>query len=169
MTALDIILFVPVIYGFVRGIFRGLVGELTAIIAILTALILTKLFAPETAAWLMQCTGWQEYVCQACSYLVIFFSVALAATLLGKFITRLIKAISLGWLNRLTGAVFGAAKWLLIVSVVLNGVIFLDDFFHFIPAEQREQSVACEPIKSIASVAWDEVKNIQLPETTLPQ
>lgn len=166
MNLLDVILLAPVVYGLLRGIFRGLVEELTAILALVIALISAKLFAPKAAVWLLQSTGWDASICEVCAYLIVFFAVALVATLLGKLITRLLKAISLGWLNRLLGAVFGALKWALIVSVLLNGVILLDNYFHFIKPETKESSIAFSTMQKLASVAWDEVQELQLPDTT---
>ena len=70
-----------------------------------------------------------------------------------------LSAISLGWLNRLTGAIFGAAKWVLVVSILLNGIALLDNQFHFLKPQVHEKSIAWEPIRKVAAIAWDKVQD----------
>ncbi len=167
LNTLDIILLLPIVYGLIRGIFRGLIGELTAILAVVVAVICAKLFAPQVALRLIQHIELSEQICEITAYLLVFFGVALLLTLMGKGISRLLKAISLGWLNRLLGAVFGAAKWALLMSVLLNGAILFDEMFHFIKPEMKEQSVVYEPMRKIASVAWDEVRKINISDESV--
>lgn len=157
---LDIILLVPILYGCIRGLFRGLVKELTAIIAIVAAIVCAKIFAPSAAQVLMKYATLSEAVCNVVAYLIVFFVVALFLHLIGYMLSSLLKAISLGWLNRLLGAVFGTLKWALIVSVLFNGAAILDDYFHFIKPELKETSIAYSPVKKLASVAWKELQNI---------
>ena len=56
-------------------------------------------------------------------------------------LTKLFKLISLGWLNRLIGGVFGAVKWVLIVSIIVLCVDMLDSVLHFIRPEIKESSI----------------------------
>lgn len=160
MNTLDFIIIIPILYGLVRGFFRGLVGELTAIVAIVIAIICAKLYAPAFSIWLLRYIVLGVAVAEILAYIIIFLGVALVLNLLGGLIKKVISAISLGWLNRLLGAIFGTLKWALIISVVLNGVAMLNDVLHFISPELQEHSLTYNPIKSIASVAWDEVQNL---------
>lgn len=160
MNQLDFILILPLLYGLVRGLMRGLIGELTSIIAIVAAVVCAKLFAPEVANRFLQFVVLEMPIAEVLAYITVFLVVAISLNILGKLLKKLLHAISLGWLNRLLGAVFGTLKWALIVSVILNGVSLLDDMFGFIQPELKETSLAYEPMKSLASVAWQEVQNI---------
>ncbi len=160
MQIVDIIILAPVLYGLIRGIFRGLVAELTAVVALVTGVVCSRIFASDVAQWLTQYLTWDVAVCEALAYLLVFILVAGGLTAAGKLLTRFFRAISLAWLNRLLGAVFGAAKWLLIVSVILVGIDLLDQTLHFIKPEVKKSSVCYEPVRSIAGVAWEEVRNI---------
>ena len=161
MSYIDIILLLPLVYGLIRGLFQGLVKELTAIAAIIIALLCAKFFAPQAALLIAKYVSFPENICQIIAYLAIFLIVALLLHLIGYIISKLLKAIALGWLNRLLGAIFGTLKWALIVSVLLNGVDLLDDYLHFIKPELKENSYMYEPMKKIVSIAWDEIKNFQ--------
>ncbi len=162
MNTLDIILLLPLVYGLVRGLFRGLVAELVGIVAIVAAIVCTRLFAPKCAIWLMQHVSLSEQVCEIIAYLLVFFVVLLVLKLVGVLVTKLLKAVSLGWLNLLLGAVFGTVKWALIVSVILNGVLLVDQYLPFFKPEWKENSATFEPLRKIASVAWDEVKTLDI-------
>ena len=53
------------------------------------------------------------------SFMLIFCSVFLVISILGVIINYLLKLAFLGWFDRFCGAVFGAMKGMLIVSVIL--------------------------------------------------
>lgn len=159
MQIIDIIILAPVLYGLIRGMFRGLVAELMGIVAIVAGVLCAKGFAPNVATWLTSYLTWDLPLLEALSYVLVFLITMAVLVVAGKLLTRLFKAISLAWLNRLLGALFGAVKWLLIVSVILVGFDLLDQTLHILKPEVKEQSVCYEPVRSIASVAWNEISN----------
>lgn len=158
MNVIDIIILLPIAYGVVRGLMKGFVQELTGLVAIVAAVFCTKLWAPNVAMWLSKYLTSSFAACQLIAWFVIFVGVALSLHLAGKIISRLLSAISLGWLNRLVGAIFGAAKWVLVVSILLNGVALLDNRFHFLKPQVQEKSIAYEPIRKVAAIAWENVQ-----------
>ena len=163
-NVIDIIVLVPILYGLVRGIFRGFVQELTAILVVVAGLIVARIYAPSLAQYMTANLTWNISVCQTVAYLAIFLATAIVLSLLGKLITRLLHAISLGWLNRLLGAVFGAAKWTLIMGIMLYGFLLLNKQFSFVKPEVVNESLAAKNLPNIVSIAWDEVKDAVQPE-----
>ncbi len=157
---LDIILLLPIVYGLIRGVFRGLVGELTAIVAVIAGIICAKIFAPELATYILNVFTWNIQVCNLIAYLVIFLVVTCTLHLVSKLLARLLSAISLGWLNRLAGGLFGGLKWALIVSILLNCFNLLDNRFHILQPNVKKASVAYEPLEKLASVTWDAVEQL---------
>jgi membrane protein required for colicin V production len=67
--------------------------------------------------------------------------VAIVCNLLARLLTKLFKLISLSWINRLVGGLFGAAKWILIVAVIITCIDMLDGVLHFIQPELKQSSV----------------------------
>jgi len=53
------------------------------------------------------------------AFLVLFLATLLLATLLGIALSAIFKKAGLGWLNRFLGALFGVARGLLIVCVIV--------------------------------------------------
>ncbi len=157
---LDIILLLPIVYGLIRGIFRGLVGELTAIVAVVAGVVCAKCFAPELSIRLTQIFTWSQQVCELLAYVLIFLVVTVGLHLLGKLLSRVLRAISLGWLNHLLGCLFGGLKWALIVSVLINCFNLLDARFHLLKPEVKKQSVSYQPLERLAAVTWDAMEQL---------
>jgi uncharacterized membrane protein required for colicin V production len=71
---------------------------------------------------------------------VTFLGILIAVYLLGQVLSKFASALSLGLFNNLAGAIFGAGKAIIILSVAL---FFFENFnqtFHFISEEVLEKS-----------------------------
>ena len=160
MSYLDIIIIVPLLWGLVRGLMRGVVKEVTVIVAVIAGLIVARLFAADVAEWMQNIFSWDKSVLQVVAYGVLFVGVTLLLNILSVLLSKFLQAISLGWLNRLAGGLFGCLKWALIMSVVLNGLLMLDARFHFLKKEVVEKSVLIDPVSKVAQVAWQEASDL---------
>ena len=102
----------------IRGVFRGLIKELSSIIGVLggfyAAFTYYMLLAKPLSKWITN-TGYLNIL----SFLIIFCGVFIIISILGIIINYLLKIVFLGWLDRVSGAMFGAMKGILIVSVLL--------------------------------------------------
>ena len=141
MSYLDIIIALPLIYGIIRGLMRGVVMEVFAIVGIVLGIIVAKTYAGEVATWLQQISEWDINLLRPIASFVLFIVVAIVCNLLARLLTKLFKLISLGWINRLAGGLFGAAKWILIMAVLITCIDMLDGVLHFIKPELKESSV----------------------------
>jgi len=114
----DIIVIVILGYCLIRGVFRGLIKELSSIIGVLggfyAAFTYYMLVAKPLSKWITN-TGYLNIL----SFLIIFCGVFIIISILGVIINYLLKIAFLGWLDRILGSVFGAMKGILIVSVLL--------------------------------------------------
>lgn len=63
---------------------------------------------------------------------------------------KLIKAISLGWLNSLAGALISALKYALVISVVFNVLGPINEKLHIMEGKHSEDSVLCGPVTKLA-------------------
>ena len=160
---LDIIILLPIIYGLVRGLMRGFVVECTAIIAIVLGIVAAKLWAPPFAGKILQVLEMPEGLAQSLSYVLLFVGVTLFCKAIARLVHRFLKAISLGWLDRLTGGLFGGLKWALILSVVLNLLLIPEQYVQIIKDEAKQTSELYQPILRIASISWDKMQKY-LPE-----
>ena len=162
MTWLDIVILLPLLIGLVRGTMRGLITEVIAIAAVILGFIGAKLWGKIFSDWLLSQFTWPQPVCDAVAYALLFLAIAVALNIVGRLISKLLKAIKLGWANRLLGASFGVLKWGLIVLALVFCVNKLDEQFKFLQPELKKQSIVYPEAVKLADKALDYVKNTSL-------
>lgn len=142
MNYLDIIISAPVIIGIIIGLKRGVVKEVFAIVGIVLGIFAARAFAGDAAVWMQQqVSNWDINLLRPIAAFTIFVLVAVVCNLLAYLLTKLFKLISLGWLNRLIGGLFGAVKWMLIVAIIVMCIDMLDGVLHFIKPELKDNSL----------------------------
>ena len=158
MTWLDILILLPLLVGLVIGIKRGLIIELTNLISIIAGVVCARLLSAPVAAWIAQQFTWPEAVCSVVAYTLLFLISTTLLYLLGKLLTKLFKAVKLGWLNRLLGGVFGLAKYAIIVLFVVLCVHQLDTQFQFLQEDLKEESVVYKAVIPLSENTWYTMK-----------
>lgn len=118
MNLLDCILIVILGYCLIRGIFRGLIKELSSIIGVLAGLYGAYTYYPQLAKLLARWISDAGYL-NIISCLLIFIVIYLVVSMLGVMIKYLMNIAFLGWTDRLAGALFGAVKGGLIIAVLV--------------------------------------------------
>lgn len=118
MNPLDILIIIILLYCLIRGIFRGIIKELSSIIGVLGgfygAYAYYPLVAKQLSRWISN-TGYLNIL----SFMIIFCVVFIVISILGIIIKYLLRISFLGWVDRVCGAGFGIIKGILIVSVIL--------------------------------------------------
>lgn len=140
MTWLDIAILVPLLIGLVLGFVRGVVTELFTILSIVGGFFGARAWAGPFSAWIQHQVNWNASICDVIAYALLFLAIATVLSIIGKLISKLLKAIKLGFVNRLLGGLFGSAKWVLIVFVVVFCVDRIDQSFHILNAQLKSQS-----------------------------
>ena len=158
MSWLDILILLPLLVGLVIGIKRGLIIELTNLISIIAGVVCARLLSAPIAAWIAQQFTWPEAVCSVVAYTLLFLISTILLYLLGKLLTKLFKAVKLGWLNRLLGGVFGLAKYAIIVLFVVLCVHQLDTQFQFLQEDLKEESVVYKAVIPLSENTWYTMK-----------
>ncbi len=158
MTWLDIVILLPLLIGLVRGTMRGLITEIIAIAAVILGFIGAKIWGKVFSAWLLTQFTWPQPVCDAVAYALLFLGIAIALNIVGRLLSKLLKAIKLAWVNRLLGATFGVIKWGLIVLAIVFCVNKLDEQFKFLQPELKKQSIIYPEAVKLADQALDYVK-----------
>lgn len=118
MNPLDILIIVILCFCMIRGIFRGLVNELFAIIGVLAGFYSAYTYYPKIAKFLSPWILNQVYL-DILSFFLIFCIVFLIVNFFGLLIRYILKVAFLGWGDRICGSIFGLLKGILIVSVLL--------------------------------------------------
>lgn len=132
MNWLDVILVLPLVVGLVRGLMRGLISEIIAIVVVILGVICAKLWAPPFSAFLLKQFAWPQGVCDVVAYTLLFLAVAIILSVLAKLLYKFMRAIHLGWANRLLGGVFGLAKYGIIVLIAVFAMDRTNQSFHYL-------------------------------------
>ena len=67
---------------------------------------------------------------------------------------------SLNWLNRWLGSGLGALKFLLLTSVVIGAIEFVDSDNKLISATKKEESLLYYPMETFAGIFFPAAKNM---------
>jgi len=117
MNGFDMVIIIIVSFCLIRGLFKGLIGEVSGVIGVIAgfygAYTYYSLIIPY-AAKVIDNPGIQKLV----TFFVLFCCILIAISLLSVLIRKFLNLVFLGWVDRTFGLVFGAAKGVLIVSVL---------------------------------------------------
>ena len=117
MNPFDILIIVILGYCLVRGLFRGLVKEISSIIGVLGGFYAAYSYYTLVAKWLSRVIANTSYL-HILSFLIIFCFVLIIINILGIIIKYLLDIAFLGWVDRIFGVIFGFSKGVLIVSIL---------------------------------------------------
>lgn len=120
MNTLDIAVLVAIGISTGAGALKGLVTQLFGILGLTVGALAAWLYHPQVAAAIGEVGPAGEAGAIAVAYVVIFLSVALASSLIGRALSRAVKFAMLGWLDRLGGGAYGFAR-----ALILSGGVIL--------------------------------------------
>jgi membrane protein required for colicin V production len=114
---LDIVIVIIIAAFSIYGLIRGFVKEIVSIIAIVLGLYSALHWYEEAARYL---AGFKNQNLQnILGFIIVFIGVSLILGLLGKLVSLALRGIELGCIGHLLGLVFGFAKGVIVVCVIL--------------------------------------------------
>jgi membrane protein required for colicin V production len=137
MNTFDVAVIVIVSFCLIRGVFKGLIGEMSGIIGVIAGFYGAYTYYPTVAVYGKQWIS-SEAILNLLAFFVLFVCILTVISLVSVLIRKLLKLAFLGWVDRGFGLVFGAAKGILIMTVVLvilttfipkNSVFLKDSYF----------------------------------------
>lgn len=150
MNVIDIIIIVILLFAAVRGFMTGLFASIASLVAIVAGVFCAIHYSYYIEYALNDSVlEWSHQTNKIVAFAVTFLAVVLAIIFVGKLLTKLADITALGLLNKILGAISGALKWSLILSVIF---LLFDKFnktIPFVDEEMLDESVMFYPIKSI--------------------
>ena len=131
MSYIDIIILVLLVAFGIGGLRKGIITEAATLLGLGLGLYGAFHFSDFTAEQLVKYVEIDQKYLNVISFAVTFIVVAVLVYLLGRLIAKLVKAINLGFLDKIGGFLIGLAKGVLIASLIimlmnavnLNGLI----------------------------------------------
>lgn len=168
MNIFDIIIAALLIFGFVRGVMKGLFVEIASLVALIAGVYGAIHFSYFIANFLKESVSWSKEYVSLVAFAGTFVIIIIVIALIGKLLTKLADFAALGILNKLLGGVFGALKIGLILSVIFIFFRKMNDTIPFINKETIEKSILFEPVKKIAPTIFPSIiKNDEDENTSL--
>ncbi len=146
---MDIFIAIPLLWGLVRGLYKGIVMSVGSFLGLCLGVFLAYKYAPLFANVLTEWFTLSTQICYTLAYIFIFLIVALLTFLVAKILDKFLSIITLGWLNKLLGAVFGLLKYALIISVIVNLADYAGQYVKIIPQQCKENSIFYKPVKKL--------------------
>ena len=149
MNWIDFIIIALLAFGLIQGFIDGVIIE----IAKLAALILGIWGAIHFSGWTAgKLSGWfdmQSSWTGIAAFAITFVVIVLCINLLGRLLDTIVKSVSLGFVVKSLGAVFGVIKTALILSVIFVFLNTIDEKRHFLPSATIEKSFLYNPIADL--------------------
>ena len=149
MSVVDIVITVLLLFGFIRGLMKGLFVEVASLLALILGVYGAIHFSFYMADFLKDTVSWEEKYISITAFAATFLVIVIAISLLGKVLTKVANLIALGIVNKILGGVFGMTKIAIIVSVVFLFFEGMNSKISFIDKATLEDSILYEPVKSI--------------------
>ncbi len=128
MNVIDLFFVIIIILLGIRGLIRGLVKEIFGLGAIIFGILFAHLYYQTLGYYLSTYLKMSYSAANVFSFFIIFFAVYLIILVAGTVISGVLKTISLGFLDRIFGFLFGALKavlFIVLLDLVAENVLFL--------------------------------------------
>lgn len=157
MNTFDIIIAALLLFGFVRGLMKGLFVEVASLVALVAGVYGAIHFSYFIGDWLKDSVDWDERYISLAAFAGTFVVIIVVIALLGKILTKIADFASLGILNKILGGVFGALKIGLILSVIFIFFGKMNDTIPFVSQESLSESILYKPVKKIAPTIFPSI------------
>lgn len=125
MNATDVALLLIGSYFLIRGLFRGITGEILMLVGVIGGFYCAIRFYPPIAGFLADTFGVTQLFTTALSMVLIFFSIFAACALVDRALKKILKETKLTWVDKFLGGVAGLLKLYIVTLLLLVSGMFL--------------------------------------------
>ncbi|CAN5309500.1 CvpA family protein [soil metagenome] len=150
MNFIDIIICVPLVWGLYKGFSKGLIIEAATVVAfglgVWGGIHFSDYVAEKIAAWF----DWQSPYLPVISFALTFLIIIAFVFLVAKMIQKMVEGVALSAVNKIGGAIVGALKFAMILSVVVFVMDAIEESYPMVSFKTKEESLLYRPIGKIA-------------------
>lgn len=159
MNYLDIVLSIPLLWGLYKGLKRGIIKELTTLLALILGIYGAVHFSEQLQATLQANISIDDSLLPIISFATSFIMIVLLVKSIGLLLDKIIKMVALGMISRLLGGFFGMLKTAFIISAILLVFNTLDYQLELIPKEQKKNSLLHRPISEMVPLIIRDIED----------
>ena len=150
MNTVDIVLALFLLYGLVRGFFRGLLAEIASLVSIVAGIYGAIHFSYILSDFFSENMNWDSEYVNLIAFAITFVLIVFLISLAGKILTKMAGFAALGIVNKLLGAGFGLLKMAFIASVIIMFFAATNEEIELVSKEKLKDSKLYAPVKVIA-------------------
>ncbi len=160
MSIPDIILLICFIPAVFRGLSKGFVEQLTALLSIIIGAWLAYRFGGTLGEWAAPYLHVDGRILKIICFTLIIIIAAVLLFLVGKMLTGVIKIVMLGWLNRLLGVVFALLKTALLLGLALMLFDTLNGSLGLVDEQTLDSSFMYSGLKDFTDAVFPYLKKL---------
>ena len=149
MATLDIIILAVLLFGAVRGYMRGLLASLFSLCGLFVGLFFAYCYNEQLGVELAPFFHVEPRYSRIITFILIWVVAASITSILGKLLTQVLNVLCLGFLNRMSGACLGAAKYFVAMTCFVALLNYTG-----IARQQRAESRACQVMQRISAYVF---------------
>jgi membrane protein required for colicin V production len=146
----DVVIAILLLWSSYRGFTKGFLVMAASLAALILGVWGAIRFSDLTAGLLIDNFDLQSKYIALIAFALTFIAIVIGIHLLARAMDKLVKAVALGFVNRLAGLAFAVVRTAFLVSIVLVILNSIDQRVPFIPEEHKEQSLLYKPLSRLA-------------------
>ena len=146
------------------GFSKGFINEIASFLGLLVGAIFAYSFSDNLSNIIDDFLQIDTQLLNILSFILLFILTSLLFTIIGKSITKLIKYISLGTVNRLLGGLFRSLKFIIILVSISMVINYFSELLgvEIIPNDQINNSKIYPVLLSIGEILMEVLNNKSL-------
>ncbi len=161
MATLDIIILVALACGIIGGFVKGVLQQAFSLGGLILGLVFGMLLYKPLAGFLQTAINMSDKTAQIVGFILILLLVPITFGLVGRLLSKLVRAASLGFVDRLLGAAFGFFKWLIVIGLIFQLMDMGGLTDKVVKPKERRESQLYQPVRGFTEFcldwAWNKV------------
>lgn len=158
MNYIDLVLGIILIIAAIQGFRKGFIVELASLAALVLGIWGAIKFSDWTSGFIADTMNYHSQHLSTIAFVLTFIAIVIIIHILGKVLDNAVKAVALGFLNRLAGIIFGVLKAGVILSIFLLLFDSMDENVHILPSGQKTESKIYTPMKQLVPTLFPFIK-----------
>jgi membrane protein required for colicin V production len=150
MNILDVLIGIPLVWAIIKGFSRGFVYEIASLVGLILGIYVAINFSGYVADLFASYFHWKGRAAWLASLLITFAAVVMGIKLLGQLMEKVAESLAMGPLNHIAGALAGALKSALILSIFIYMINLVDFNQSLVSPKNRKESYLWQPVSDVA-------------------
>ena len=154
MNYIDLIFAIAFLWAAYKGLTKGFIIQAAALAALLLGILGAIKFSGLTAKLITEKLDYHSDYLQLIAFAITFIVIVVGVHLVARMADKLVKAVALGFVNRIFGLLFSWLKTAFIISIILIILNSINQRTPFLPRTAIEKSLLYKPLSSFAPLIF---------------